>query len=144
MALRAIAGPTIRFLGRTDDGALVKAYGAARAVIFTPELEYGLVPLEAAAAGTPTIALGKGGVLETMIGPGDAEGRSPTAIFFAEQTPEALIEAIGRFETVEFNRKDVMAHATASGIPEFRRKLRVLVANDMASPSLMKKQTGQS
>ena len=62
-------------------------------MIFTPELEYGLVPLEAAAAGTPTIALGKGGVLETMIGPDDTAGRAPTAVFFLEQTPEALIAA---------------------------------------------------
>jgi glycosyltransferase involved in cell wall biosynthesis len=132
--LRAMAGPNIRFLGRADDAALVRAYGAARAVVFTPELEYGLVPLEAAAAGTPTIALGKGGVLETMIGPDDAQGRAPTAVFFQEQTPEALIGAIRRFETMDFPRQGLMAHAARFGIPEFQRKLRAIVSNDMASP----------
>jgi glycosyltransferase involved in cell wall biosynthesis len=134
-ALRAMGGPTIRFLGRADDRALVNAYGAARAVIFTPELEYGLVPLEAAAAGTPTIALGKGGVLETMVGPADAAGRSPTAVFFPEQTPEALMAAVRRFETMNFCKRDLMAHAARFEIPEFRRKLRAIVTGDMASQS---------
>ena len=143
-ALRAMAGPTIRFLGRADDAALVQAYGAARAVIFTPELEYGLVPLEAAAAGTPTIALGKGGVLETMIGPEDPEGRPPTAVFFTDQTPEALARAVRRFEAMDFRREGLMARAARFGIPEFRRKLRAIVANDMASLSLTKNQTGQT
>ncbi len=132
-ALRAAAGPTIRFLGRADDTALVKAYGSARAVVFTPELEYGLVPLEAAAAGTPTVALGKGGVLETMIGPDDPAGRRPTAVFFEEQTPESLMAAIRRLETLEFPKTDLLAHAAQFGIPEFRRKLRAIVTNDMAS-----------
>lgn len=131
-ALRAMAGATIRFLGRADDETLVKAYGAARAVIFTPELEYGLVPLEAAAAGTPTIALGRGGVLETMVGPDDPQGRAPTAVFFDQQTPEAVIAAIRRFDTVNFAQDALMAHARKFGIPEFRRKLRRLVYNDMA------------
>ena len=133
--LRAAANDNIRFLGRADDQTLVKAYGAARAVIFTPELEYGLVPLEAAAAGTPTIALGKGGVLETMIGPEDAAGRAPTAVFFTEQSPEALIAAVRRFEGMEFQEKALLAHAARFGIAEFRRKLRAFVADDMASLS---------
>ena len=133
-ALRASAKNNVRFLGRADDQTLVKAYGAARAVIFTPELEYGLVPLEAAAAGTPTIALGKGGVLETMIGPDDEAGRAPTAVFFMEQTPEALIAAVRRFEGMDFRGNDLLAHAAGFGIPEFRRKLRAIVADDMASP----------
>jgi glycosyltransferase involved in cell wall biosynthesis len=131
-ALRAMAGPTIRFLGRADDATLVQAYGAARAVIFTPELEYGLVPLEAAAAGTPTIALGKGGVLETMVGLEDAEGRVPTAVFFDEQTPEAVMAAVRRFEGAAFSKAGLMGHAKGFGIPEFQRKLRRLVYNDMA------------
>lgn len=132
-ALRAAAGPNIRFLGRADDETLVRAYGAARAVVFTPELEYGLVPLEAAAAGTPTVALGKGGVLETMIGPDDPSGRAPTAVFFEEQTPESLIAAVRRLETLDFPKTGLLAHAAQFGIPEFRRKLRALVSNDMAS-----------
>ena len=132
-SLRAAAKNNIRFLGRIDDEGLIKAYGAARAVIFTPELEYGLVPLEAAAAGTPTIALGKGGVLETMIGPDDTAGRAPAAVFFMEQTPEALIAAVRRFEGMVFRGKDLLAHAASFGIPEFRRKLRAIVAGDMAS-----------
>ena len=131
-ALRATAGPTIRFLGRADDQALVKAYGAARAVIFTPELEYGLVPLEAAAAGTPTIALGRGGALETMVGLDDPAGRPPTAVFFHEQTPEAVLDAVARLEGAEFSKQALMDHAKKFGIPEFRRKLRRLVYNDMA------------
>jgi hypothetical protein len=50
-----------------------------------------------------------------------------------EQTPEALIAAVRRFEGMVFRGKDLLAHAASFGIPEFRRKLRAIVAGDMAS-----------
>ncbi|HEY4304162.1 MAG TPA: glycosyltransferase [Gemmatimonadaceae bacterium] len=131
-SLRAAAGPNIRFLGRADDATLVRAYGSARAVVYTPELEYGLVPLEAAAAGTPVIALGRGGILETMIGPNDAARRPATAVFFDEQTPESLMRAIRQFEAIEFRKGDLMARAASFGISEFRRRLRAIVTSEMA------------
>ena len=79
--LSSMAEDNIAFLGGVSDGDLSILYTEALAVVFTPELEYGLVPIEAAAHGTPSIALGKGGVLETMIGQND-EDKIPTAVFF--------------------------------------------------------------
>ena len=131
--LRAAAGPNIRFLGVVDDDALARAYGEAKAVVFTPELEYGLIPLEAAAAGTPSIALGRGGVLETVVGLNDSAGRRATGVFFDEQTPEALVAAVHRFEGVTIAANDLVAHAAAFSIAGFQRRLRELTLGNASN-----------
>jgi glycosyltransferase involved in cell wall biosynthesis len=125
--LRAMAGPTVSFLGRVDDRALALAYGAARAVVNTPDHEYGLVPIEAAAAGTPSIALDRPGVRETVVGMGDAAGRLATAVLFEEQTAESLIDAVQRFEGMSFRAEDLVAFAAGFGVAQFRRRLREMV-----------------
>jgi glycosyltransferase involved in cell wall biosynthesis len=87
--------------------------------------DYGIVPLEAAAAGRPTIALGRGGALETMVGldRGDAP---PTAVFFDAQTEQALADAILRFEAAEprFDPAALRARAAEFDVGVFRRRLR--------------------
>lgn len=127
--LRNMAGPNVEFVGSLSDAELLTAYGEARAVVFTPELEYGLVPLEAAAAGTPVIALGKRGVLETMIDVDDprATNGGYTAVFFYEQTKQALEAAVQRFQHVSFSRARLSEHASTFAIPEFKAKMRALV-----------------
>jgi len=125
--LRSIAGPSVSFLGAVADDILIRAYGEARAVIFPPELEYGLVPLEANAAGTPVIALGRGGVLETMVGKDDAQGRKPTAILYPEPTGECLMEAVREFEITRFSRDELISHVAAFDIAAFRSGLRAMV-----------------
>lgn len=128
--LRAIAGPTVEFLGALDDAAVAREYAEAKAVLFTPHLEYGLVPLEAAASGTPVIAYGEGGIRETMI-PVDGSGSEagpPTALFFPEQTAESVMEAIRRFDAGAFSASALVAHAAAWGVPRFRERLRALVS----------------
>ena len=125
--LRKLAGDTISFLGSLDDDALVRAYGEARAVIFTPELEYGLVPLEANAAGTPVIALGRGGILETMVETDDPAGRPATAVLYRNPSAEELCDGVRRFEGMEFRPSDLRARASEFGIPAFRSGLRSIV-----------------
>lgn len=127
--LRDLAGPTISFLGGVDDATLAREYAQARAVIFTPYLEYGLIPLEANASGTPVIAYGKGGICETMIPANrhDVEPSTATAVFFDEQSPEALVEAIQVFERLDFDPERLVRHASQWGVPEFQAKLRVVV-----------------
>lgn len=127
--LQALAKSNITFVGGVDDQALALAYAQAQAVVFTPELEYGLVPIEAIAAGTPVIALGRGGALETMVGIDDPQGREPTAVFFPDPNKDSLIEAINRFKKVRFNSQALVTHASSFGIPEFRRKLRAMVSS---------------
>lgn len=122
--LRAMARPNITFLGAVDDEALAREYSRARAVVFTPYLEYGLIPLEANASGTPVICYGKGGVNETMIALGANGDEAATAVFFDEQTPESLIGAIRQFESTSFDSEALMRHASQWGVPAFQERLR--------------------
>ena len=131
-SLRALAGPTVELLGWRSDDEVADLMARARAVLFTSVEDYGIVPLEAAAAGRPTIALAQGGVLETMVGIGTeahAAGAPPTAVFFATQTVEALTEAIERFETVEprFDPAALRARAEAFDRPVFAARVREYV-----------------
>jgi glycosyltransferase involved in cell wall biosynthesis len=124
--LRSMAKSNIIFLGAVDDKTLAHEYSEARAVIFTPFLEYGLIPLEANASGTPVICYGKGGITETMIPAGNrgALGESPTAVFFYEQTADALITAIRQFETCKFKNADLVKHAAKWSVASFKEKIR--------------------
>jgi glycosyltransferase involved in cell wall biosynthesis len=128
--LRAIAGPNVTFLGAVDDATLAMEYARARAVVFTPFMEYGLIPLEANASGTPVIAYGKGGIEETMIPVNGVapSSSSATAVFFYEQTPEAVIEAVRLFQQHEFDPAALVRHASAWSVPAFQAKLRSVVA----------------
>ncbi len=124
--LRALAGPTVEFLGWRPDAEVAALYARCRAVLFPAVEDYGIVPLEAAAAGRPTLALGRGGVLETMVGldAAGSEREAPTAVFFAEQTVEAVAGAIRRFEAAQtrFDPHALRAHATRFDVERFRRR----------------------
>lgn len=127
--LRAMAGPNITFLGSVGDDRLAQEYAAAKAVVFTPFLEYGLIPLEANASGTPVICYGVGGITETMIpwSENTSENSAATAIFFFEQTAASLANAVRHFENVHFDSNQLIKHASRWGVPEFKRQLREAV-----------------
>lgn len=122
--LRALAGSNVTFLGWRSDAEVAELYARCRAVLFPAVEDYGIVPLEAAAAGRPTIALGRGGVLETMIGL-DAGDEPPTAVFFREQTVDAVAEAIVAFERAEtrFDPRALQARAARFDRPIFARRV---------------------
>ena len=124
--LRAMAGPNITFLGGVDDETLAREYAIAKAVIFTPFLEYGLIPLEANASGVPVICFGKGGNTETMIpwANDSLNNRFATAVFFYEQNADALMKAVRQFEKAKFDTSNLVAHASHWSVPEFKRKIR--------------------
>ncbi len=85
--------PNVKWLGPVPDEELYALYRGARALIFPGEEDFGITPLEIQAAGRPVIALGRGGVLETVT--------DRTGLFFAEQTAESLLEALQRFDAFE-------------------------------------------
>ncbi|MFA7682048.1 MAG: glycosyltransferase [Candidatus Peribacteraceae bacterium] len=114
--LRRMAGPTVKFLGFVPDEELCPLYAGARAVLFPPEEDAGIVPLEAQACGTPVIALGKGGALETVIEGG-------TGVFFEEQTVASLKDAIDRFATVSFDSRTIRDHAKQFSSEKFRKHI---------------------
>lgn len=85
--LRALAGPTVRFAGRVDDRTYLDLLAGAIALLFPGEEDFGIIPVEAQAAGCPVVALGRGGSLDTVR---DGE----TGVFFHESTSGSLREAI--------------------------------------------------
>jgi len=122
--LRAMAGPTVEFLGWRSDREVAALFARCRALVFPAVEDYGIVPLEAAAAGRPTIALGRGGALETMVGVDDPV-RAPTAVFFSEQTVEAVVAAMRTFEAAEarFDPKALRARAELFDRARFKDRL---------------------
>jgi glycosyltransferase involved in cell wall biosynthesis len=94
--LRAKAAPGVTFLGWQPDEVIRDHLRRAKALLFPGEEDFGIVPLEAQACGCPVVAFGRGGVTETVRALGD--GPDPTGVFFAEQTADAVADAVGRFE----------------------------------------------
>jgi glycosyltransferase involved in cell wall biosynthesis len=95
--LRAMARSNVSFLGWQPDQVVADAYSACRALIFPGEEDFGIVPLEAMASGRPVIAYGRGGALETIVSAnhqGRSGGEAPTGLFFCEQKPDSLIDAV--------------------------------------------------
>ncbi len=91
--LESVASSNVRFLGRVDDRTAADLLARCRALVFPGEEDFGLVPVEAQASGRPVIALGRGGVLETVRARGVGR-EGPTGIFFTDATPLALADAV--------------------------------------------------
>ena len=98
--IRSIAGNNVVLLGFQDYSSLKDHMQRARAFVFAAEEDFGIAPLEAQACGTPVIAFGKGGALETIRG---LVTEKPSGVFFAEQEPESLRAAVAQFENVGTN-----------------------------------------
>ncbi|WP_127476953.1 glycosyltransferase family 4 protein [Sulfurivermis fontis] len=100
--IRARAGSNVEFLGFQEQAVLRDYLQRARAFVFAAEEDFGIAPLEAQACGTPVIAYGKGGVLETVVGMGTGTGNNehaPTGIFFDRQSVASLRQAVESFES---------------------------------------------
>ena len=124
-ALRAMArgAENIRFTPRLSFDGLRAAYASARALVFTAEEDFGLVPIEVMASGRPVLALGRGGALETVV-PGI------TGQFYAENSVAALPAALDGFEAwlPYFRREDALARATEFSPEHFRNEVEEAVA----------------
>ncbi|MGK7344985.1 MAG: glycosyltransferase [Candidatus Nitrospinota bacterium M3_3B_026] len=99
--LKAMAGPNIRFEGPLSAEGLLERYRRARALVYPGEEDFGIIPVEAQACGTPVIAYGRGGVLETVTPLRDEMTEGCTGVFFDRQDTESLKDAIARFEGAE-------------------------------------------
>ena len=94
--LARLAGPTVEMKGWLSDEQIRDHLRRARALIFPANEDFGIVPLEAQACGTPVLALAEGGATETVVAPtDDAPG---TGLFFADQTTDAVCRTIEQFE----------------------------------------------
>ena len=120
----AAAGSNVLLLGRQDRHALRHELRRARAFIFAAEEDFGILPVEAQACGTPVIALGRGGALETVVD----QGPERTGQFFGEATASSIAAAVRAFEQAP--SPDAAAcrrNAVAFSTPRFRAQfLRVV------------------
>ncbi len=98
--LRARAPANVKFLGHLPPEEMQQHLREARAFLFAAEEDFGILPVEAQASGTPVLAYGKGGVLESVRG---LDNRHPTGIFFPEQSVSSVIQAVEKFEQLEAN-----------------------------------------
>jgi glycosyltransferase involved in cell wall biosynthesis len=118
--LRRLAGGRITFLGSVSDQALKKLYAQARALIFPGCEDFGIIPVEAQAAGCPVIAFGQGGILESVI-------PEQTGVFFDRQSPEVLMDAILRFEQKQFNHRQIRQNSKRFDTAIFKKKIQSIV-----------------
>lgn len=100
--LERLSPANVRFVGWLPREAIARVYQEASAVIFSSEDDFGIVPVEAMATGTPVIALGRGGAVDTVL-----EGE--TGIFFNEPTAAAVLAAVRRFDQHSWDHGDVAA-----------------------------------
>ena len=120
--VRSKAAPNITILGPQPMAALCQYMQRARGFVFAAKEDFGITPVEAQACGTPVIAFGKGGALETVI-----DGQ--TGVFYAEQSAAAIVDAIARFERVSatFEPYRIREHAQRFGVDRFDSQFSQLV-----------------
>lgn len=120
--VRALAGPTVELLGRQEDEVVADLMARCKAFVFAADEDFGIVPVEAQAAGAPVIAYGKGGSLETVI-------PDRTGVFFGQQNFESLSRAITIFEerAAQFDSSDIRRHAERFSPERFRREFEAIL-----------------
>jgi len=114
--LQKLAGPNIEFTGRVSDEMLAKYFSESKAFLFPQEEDFGIVALEAMAAGRPVIAYKKGGALESVV-----EG--VTGEFFYPQTTEALEKVIKEFDVKKYDSQKIRQHALKFDKKVFKEKI---------------------
>ncbi|MEM7175040.1 MAG: glycosyltransferase family 4 protein [Chlamydiota bacterium] len=120
--IRSKATKNIELLGYQENSVLKDYLQRAKAFIFAAIEDFGILPVEAQACGTPVIAYGKGGCLETVI-----EGK--TGLFFRDQTVLSLRAAVEKFEQLQdqFSPAHIRAHAETFGETRFKREFYAFV-----------------
>jgi len=98
--LKSLAGKTISFTGRVDNAEKLKLYSRAKALIFPAEEDFGIVPVEAMAQGTPVVAYGHGGATETV-------SDCTNGVLFDKQDVNSLKSAIVKFENMQFDENKI-------------------------------------
>lgn len=118
--LERLAGPNVELRGRVDDDELLRLYAASYAVVHPALDDFGIVQVEALAAGRPVVAFAAGGALDSVR---DGE----TGVLFAEPTPEALGAALDRLEGLAFEPARLRAAAERFDRTAFERRFGALV-----------------
>jgi glycosyltransferase involved in cell wall biosynthesis len=132
VALEQNLPPNVELLGRVPFADLPGLYQGARALIFPAEEDFGIVPVEAIACGTPVLAYGRGGARDSVVD-------GVTGLFFDRQSPQAIRDALNRFEledtTDAFDPATISAHAQRFGADRFRAEFAAVVDEVMGAQS---------
>jgi glycosyltransferase involved in cell wall biosynthesis len=115
MKLRAIAGPTIKFLGQVDNKTKASLLSSAKAFIFPGIDDFGISAVEALASGTPVIAFNAGGALDYM--------NSDDGILFDKQSVSSLCRALEKFNEADFDHQTIKTVSRKFSIKAFREQL---------------------
>jgi glycosyltransferase involved in cell wall biosynthesis len=123
--VRLKAGKNIELLGHQTDRILKDYFGRAKAFVFAAEEDFGIAPVEAQACGTPVIAYGKGGAVETVV-----DGK--TGILFREQSVQGVIDAVSDFETRgPFDFFEIRKNAERFSETRFREEFKAVIEQTM-------------
>jgi UDP-N-acetylmuramyl pentapeptide phosphotransferase/UDP-N-acetylglucosamine-1-phosphate transferase/glycosyltransferase involved in cell wall biosynthesis len=126
-AIRAVSGPNVEILGYRPFDEMHDYMRRARAFVFAAEEDFGIVPVEAQACGTPVIAFGQGGVTESVV-----EGQS--GLFFHQQTAASIVEAILDFEAMDtWDPYAIRKNAERFNAARFRKQFAALVEAEWAA-----------
>lgn len=118
--LKSLANKNVELLGWQDQPTTVDLFAKAKAFIFPQIEDFGITAVESQASGTPVIAFRGGGALETVI-----EGK--TGLFFNEQSPAALIDAVRRFESINIKSEDCVLNAQRFNKNRFKKEFKNFV-----------------
>lgn len=126
--IKSKAGLNVKLLGYQTQEILIQYLQAAKALIFAAEEDFGLTPIEAQACGTPVIAYGKGGALETIR---DLTHEKPTGVFFAKQTCSSICESIELFEQHQtfFSQENCVNNSKRFSYDTFKNEFTSFVEN---------------
>lgn len=131
-SIKRISGPNVTFLGYQPGAVLRNHLQSAKAFVFAAEEDFGILPVEAQACGTPVIAFERGGVREIVRGLGEPD---PTGLFFACQSVPSLLEAIDRFEQhgAAISPAACRTNSERFSVARFRAEFRLFVETSVAS-----------
>lgn len=132
---KLIHAPNVTLLGFQPFAVLLEHMRNAKAFVFAAEEDFGISPVEAQACGTPVIAFGKGGVLETVCG---LDHPQPTGVFYDQQTVSSLVAAVGEFEAAHarITVQACRANAERFGAQRFEDEMKNFVDSRLAAARL--------
>lgn len=125
-ALQAGAPANVTFVGRVEDEELRRWYSRAAVVVFPSEDDFGIVPVEAMACGTPVVALDAGGARETVL-------HEVTGLRYSD--PSRLAGALDEATARDWDRQRIREHATTFGLPAFAEQMRTILHGGTPKPS---------